>query len=306
MSEGDDNILEIKRTSKKEAIELLKDKEVYGIYFVKENPTLSIVKTDYYTNILEALLSSYVNNKNMVGDIGDLHPEKLPQVVKALEEYEGYVKSVSVNGKTLDFSVMFFYALMGMSCMYGAFIGFTAAIDLQANISAVAARKAVSATTKLQLILVELFTAFSMHFVNVLIHLFALKYLFKIQMEGNMWEMILVLLAGSLIGVALGICITSVSKWSENVKIGLILAISMTGCMFAGLYSNNIKYAVDEKFPFLNKLNPPALISDSFYCINVYNDGSRLATNIIILFALSAVLIVISFLAIRRESYDSI
>ena len=85
-----------------------------------------------------------------------------------------------------------------------------------------------------------------------------------------------------------------------------MLAISMTASTLAGLVNVEIKYMVDQKLPLLNKLNPAALISDAFYCINVYEDPVRMRNNIMTLTAMAAVLTVASFLIVRRERYDSI
>ena len=80
----------------------------------------------------------------------------------------------------------------------------------------------------------------------------------------------------------------------------------MTGSVLAGLMNVTIKYAVDEKFPVLNKLNPAALITDAFYCINVYDDPVRMRNNLFTLAVMAVVLTAASFLVVRWERYDSI
>ena len=66
------------------------------------------------------------------------------------------------------------------------------------------------------------------------------------------------------------------------------------------------KDIVEKNAPFINRINPAALISDAFYCINVYDDLKRYYRNLITLAVMSVVLVTASFLLIRRESYDSI
>ena len=51
------------------------------------------------------------------------------------------VQELSLGGKTIDGNSQFFYALIAMACLYGCFIGFGAAITLQANLTALAARR---------------------------------------------------------------------------------------------------------------------------------------------------------------------
>ena len=51
--------------------------------------------------------------------------------------------------------------------------------------------------------------------------------------------------------------------------------------MLAGLVNVQIKHAVDRALPLVNKLNPAAVISDAFYCINVYDDPVRFRNDIL-------------------------
>ena len=71
---------------------------------------------------------------------------------------------------------------------------------------------------------------------------------------------------------------------------------------------NNTKKDLREKICLVinNRINPAALISDAFYCINVYDDMSRYYRNLFTLAVMSIILVTASFLLIRRESYDSI
>ena len=57
---------------------------------------------------------------------------------------------VSLGGQTINGSAQFFYALIAMTCLYGCFIGFGSAITLQANLTALAARRCVTPTHKLK------------------------------------------------------------------------------------------------------------------------------------------------------------
>lgn len=67
---------------------------------------------------------------------------------------------VSLGGQTINGSAQFFYALIAMTCLYGCFIGFGSAITLQANLTALAARRCVTPTHKLKLILSEQIASF--------------------------------------------------------------------------------------------------------------------------------------------------
>ena len=118
--------------------------------------------------------------------------------------------------------------------------------------------------------------------------------------------MLLISFLGSLIGVSLGIFVGSMGRMKEGIKIGIILGISMICSFLSGLMNGTMKDIVEKHAPFINRINPAALISDAFYCINVYDDMARYYRNLITLVIMSILLITASFLLIRRERYDSI
>ena len=70
--------------------------------------------------------------------------------------------------------------------------------------------------------------------------------------------------------------------------------------------NSNRKDLVEKHAPIINRINPAALISDAFYCINVYNDTARYYRNLVTLAVMSAAFVMASFLLIRRNRYDSI
>ena len=45
-----------------------------------------------------------------------------------------------------------------------------------------------------------------------------------------------------------------------------------------GLMMGNMKAVIAEKIPGFNNINPAAVISDSFYCLNIYEDYDRFIT----------------------------
>ena len=202
--------------------------------------------------------------------------------------------------------MQFFYALVAMACMYGAFIGFGVAITLQANLTSLAARRCVTPTHKLTLILSEMLSAFVLHFFNVVILLLYLRYILKLDFHGQTTEMLLISLIGSMIGVSMGVFVGSFGKMKEGAKIGILLGISMVCSFLAGLMNAEMKYTVEQHAPFINRINPAALISDAFYCINVYNDQARYSRSLFTLLVMCAVLLAASFYMVRRERYDNI
>lgn len=301
-----DHLIQTEEMSGTEAKKALETKQVSGIFFIGDTPSLMVGKNGVSESILQSVLASYENGRQTLKTVAGKHPEKLSEAIRQMKEYEELVKQVSLGGKTTDGSVQLFYALVAMTCMYGAFIGFGAAITLQANIRALAARRCVTPTHKLTLIISEMVASFLLHFINVTILLIYLRYILRLDFCGQAAKMLLVSFVGSMIGVCMGIFIGSFGKIGEGMKIGILLAISMLCSCLAGLMNGNMKDIVEQHAPILNRINPAALISDAFYCINVYDDSSRYTRNLVSLSLMCVLLILLSFYAVRKERYDSI
>lgn len=300
------SVIRIEKMTKEQASKKLAAREIQGIFVGGETPCLQVAGSGMAQSIMQSLLESYLNGKHIMEAVAETHPEKLEQAAASMADYQELIKNVSLGGRTTNGNAGFFYALIGMACLYGCFVGMGSACWLQANVTYLAARQCASPVHRMTMILTEVLTSFGLHFLNVIILILYLKYVLRMEFQGSMADMLLISMAGCIVGVSMGIFVSSVSRFSEKLKVGIMLAISMTASTLAGLVNVEIKYMVDQKLPLLNKLNPAALISDAFYCINVYEDPVRMRNNIMTLTAMAAVLTVASFLIVRRERYDSI
>ena len=300
------HLISTQEFSESDALSRLVNEQISGIYYVGKSPSLTVVANGIPQSILQSVLSSYETGKNTIQQIVRTHPSGLWKGIRQMLNQQEAITQVSLGGHTINGSVQFFYALIAMTCLYGCFIGFGSAITLQANLTALAARRCVTPTHKLTLILSEQIASFLLGYFDVIVLLIYLRYILKLDFQGKLGPMLLISFFGSLIGVSIGFFVGSLGKMKEGVKIGIILGFSMVCSFLSGLMNNTMKDLVEKNAPFVNRINPAALISDAFYCINVYDDLGRYYRNLIILAAMSVILVTASFLLIRRESYDSI
>lgn len=292
--------------SYEQACSQLEDQKISGFYVVGKTPSLTVASNGISQSILQSVLSAYETGKNTIHTIVRTHSSGLWDGIRQMANRQELLTQVSLGGRTINGTVQFFYALIAMGCLYGCFIGFGSAVSLQANITTLAARRCVTPTHKLKLILSEQIASFLLGYFDVIVLLLYLRYILKLDFQGQMGRMLLISFLGSLIGVSMGIFVGSFGKMKEGIKIGIILGISMVCSFLSGLMNNTMKDLVEKTVPFVNRINPAALISDAFYCINVYDDMGRYYRNLITLAVMSVVLVAASFLLIRRESYDSI
>ena len=306
MENNGNHLIAAQELSGTAALAKLENEEISGIYYVGKAPSLTVAANGIPQSILQSVLTSYETGKSTIRQIVRTHPSGLWKGIQKMLNQQEPITQVSLGGHTINGTVQFFYALIAMTCLYGCFIGFGSAITLQANITALAARRCVTPTHKLKLILSEQIASFLLGYFDVIVLLVYLRYILKLDFQGKIGPMLLISFFGSLIGVSIGIFVGSLGKMKEGVKIGIILGISMICSFLSGLMNNTMKDIVEKNAPFINRINPAALISDAFYCINVYDDLDRYYRNLITLAVMSVVLVTASFLLIRRENYDSI
>lgn len=67
-----------------------------------------------------------------------------------------------------------------------------------------------------------------------------------------------------------------------------------------------MKYIIDKNVPIINKLNPVSMITDGFYSLYYYDTLDRYFFNIASLVIFAGLMILVSYIKLRRQKYDSI
>ena len=292
--------------SEKDALEALNQGTISGIYYASEPPSLSVGKNGLQESILTSLLTSYTQNAAMLKEIAASHPEHLDAAIHEISNYRQMVQETSLGGETLDPNVQYFFALIAYACLSGTFLGVRASFDSQANLTPLGARRSITPTHRLTLILVDMLVLTAIHFINIMILTVYIGKILGIGLGHNLPALLLINLMGSIIGITLGLAFGSLTKLSLNIKLGLSVLLTLFPSFLAGLMFGNMKNIIEQHFPVLNRINPAAVLSDAYYCMGVYNDMERFTKCILILAFMSIILLFAAFLGIRRERYDSI
>lgn len=307
LAQMDGETLDIQDISTEEkALKALDEEKISGIFYVKETPSLTVAKNGLNESILTSVLESFNQNSAMFQKIAMTHPEKLPDAMEAMGDYRSSTLEVSLGGKDLNPSVQYFFALVAYACLSGAFLGVQSSIDGQANISALGARRSITPTHKLTLVMIDMAVLFIIHFFNILILCLYITKALKISLGNDIGSLLLVDFMGSMIGVCLGVAIGCLARISFGLKMGVCVLFTLFPGFLAGLMFGNMKNIIELHCPIINRINPAAVLSDAFYCMGIYNDMERFTRCLLILAVMSVLLLTVAFLGIRRERYDSI
>lgn len=228
-------------------------------------------------------------------------------IESAQKQTTEYVKEVSLGGREVASVTSYYFALLAMACLYMCFLGETAAKRTQANISEIGKRISVSPVHRLKIVLANGISAYLVAVINIAIVLFFLiKIVHGIDISMHPGYAVLTTLVGCLIGVTFGILIESIGKWSQNIKSAILIGSSIFCAFLAGLMIGSMKDIIEKHMPVINRLNPAALIADSFYCICVYDDMARLQKNLVEMGLMSLVFLLLAWILTRRVRYDSL
>lgn len=298
---GKNGNIKLHEVSENEAESMLKDGDVCGIINVSDKISLEFKDNGMQQTILKTMMDSYIQNEKLIMNIIKNNPEKLDAVIKSVSEEHTYNVEKSAASGDMDVYIQYYFALIAMSCLFGSSYGMKNAKDIQIMQSDVAKRRNVAPTSRMVNVLADFLSA-----VTVQTILFALLFIYLdiflgINM-GNRYGYILLagFLAG-ITGVGYGYMLGLLVKCSENFKEGIMRASTLLMCFLAGLMMGNMKYIIETNAPVINKINPAAVISDSFYSLCVFGDVKMYVRCILTLVVMSVVFFGISVVCIRRD-----
>ena len=193
-----------------------------------------------------------------------------------------------------------------MMCMYGGIFGLTAINNCLANMSSKGKIISVSPNKKSTIILSSTIGSYAVSLVGLAVLMAFLTFVIKVDFGENLLLIILLSMVGDLAGIALGVVIASIFRVSEGAKTGITIAVTMFFSVFSGMMGVTLKYVIDKNVPIINLINPNNLITDGFYSLYYYDTLDRYFRDIIYLIIFIIICLLISFVSLRREKYDSI
>jgi len=303
--EGEDRMLEVSYLSEEDAMTELLEDIVTGIIYMDDEIGLTVKNNSYQNTVLKSILDEYKKQEKVLTDIAMNHPEAFQEAVDNLVSEKNYFVEKTTSNGNQDVYTNYFYAVFAMSCLFASFGSIEKIGNMQANVSALGMRRCMSPNSKAVTVIAEFLSMLVFQF---LIEVIALGYFNLLGVDfGNKYpQMLGILFFGSCIGISMGVIIGSCSKFSEGMKVGLCISISMILSVLADLVATGIKDSIEHTIPILNRINPAALIVDSFYALNIYDTYDRYFRNMATLGGMTVVLLIISFLILRRNKYASV
>lgn len=316
-SEKDNQLFEIKYGTEQELAQSLENDEISGYLLFEETPKIIVKNSGINetifkqvteeiaetTTLYETIIQTEIQKQTNIEDFGEM----INRITSKIEEIQKNPINIKDNSsKNMSYTMIEYYTLIAMTCLYGGILGMVAINKNLANMSAVGKRISISSSKKGTLLASSILASFLIQLLGLaLLFLYTIVVL-KVDYGSKTFYIIFLAIIGSLAGLSLGVATACLCKGSENTKTGIILAITMTGCFLSGMMGITMKYVIDTHIPLLNQLNPANKITDGLYSLYYYDTMNRYTMNCISLLIFSGILLILSTIVLRRQKYDSI
>lgn len=302
----DAKMFDVELTTENEAKEKVKEGKISGYIVDGENPELYFAKTGPDATITKSFVDSYIQKIKMYTVIGQKDPQKLAEFAEQSVKQNEYVKEVGRDGKKINLTVIYFYALLAMTCLYGSNFGIDEIINIQANQSSRGARVNVAPVHKLKLLFSNLLAAYTAQLACVFLALAFMKYGIHIDLGDRFDLVVLTCVVGSLCGLMFGAFLSAVISKNFKIVQTICSAVVLLLCFLSGLMVPQVKQLVADNVPWFTKVSPATLITDCFYYLFYYDSLKEYWFNIGCLAVITVVFASIVYMKTRREQYASL
>ncbi len=307
--------------TEEDAKDLLQDKKIAGYLHFSSEPVVSVATNGINETIFKYVVSQIHTNAKMVSYLVEEHLSSIDlssfdmnQIEKicaniyqtVLETMARDSSIVDVSSSKLSYTMIEFYTLIAMTCLYGGILGMVSVNHILANMSSNGKRISVSPASKGKLLFGSVLASYLIQLIGIVLLFLYTIFVLHVDYGTHFFSVVLLTLLGCFAGLSFGVMVATMMKTSENTKTGVLIAITMFGCFLSGMMGITMKYLVDKHVFFLNLINPLHMITDGFYSLYYYETFDRFYFNVIRLVVFSLVMVGVSFIGLRRQKYDRI
>lgn len=325
--ENEDRLFNTQYVTEEKAKELLEENKITGYLIMQDSKPKVVIKSNGIDEtILKYVTEEIMQTEKIMQDIGskrienqikqdmqngiineynqEFYAKIYKDVSDMLEKSEANLNNIS--NSNLSYTMIEFYTLIAMTCLYGGILGMTVVNNNLANMGEVGKRTSITPTSKGKVILSSLLASYLTQLIGLALLFAYTVFVLKVDYGTNLPLIVLLALVGSLAGLALGIAVATLLKTNENVKTGILIAVTMLGSFLSGMMGITMKYVIDKNVPIINILNPVNMITDGLYALYYYNTLDRYYFNIISLLVFSAIMIILSIRGLRRQRFETL
>ena len=256
---NENQLFNIKYTSLEKSKELL-DKKKITAYLLFQNSDVKIVVNSKGINetITRFVVDDITSQQEMITSLTAEQASSYYKTGKTDFDYQKVYKDVinlvnqnsiklnNISNSNLSYTMIEYYTLLAMACLYGAMISIFITNKKSANITSAGKRTTISPVHKKTMLLSSFIASYIVQMIGILIIFLYTIFVLKVDYGNNIPLVILLLSLGSLAGLNLGIAIGTLLKANETTKTGILISITMLFSFLSGMMGITMKYVIDN------------------------------------------------------------
>lgn len=260
--------------------------------------------------ILESVVTSYLQSEALIEELATHDPVALsdPTTIENALGLSVSVREVSLTHAQPDSMVRFYYALLGMASIFAAQLAGESVWHLQPTSSAAGARRTVSSTSRMRLLIPTIGACWAVSTTFLAIAFGYICLTAHIDFSGREGLCIVGIAASSLLSCGIGALVGALpGRMGSDSRRGILTALTCLLSLFAGLYGEPTMELADtiaQALPAATWLNPVCLIRDLFYTVYYYDTLVPFSLRLAACAGIAAVLLAVSAACMRRSAHE--
>lgn len=260
--------------------------------------------------ILESVATSYLQSEALIEELATHDPVALsdPTTIENALGLGVSVREVSLTHAQPDSMVRFYYALLGMASIFAAQLAGESVWHLQSTSSAAGARRTVSSTSRMRLLIPTIGACWAVSTTFLAIAFGYICLTAHIDFSGREGLCLVGIAAASLLSCGIGALVGALpGRMGSDSRRGILMALTCLLSLFAGLYGEPTMELADtiaQALPAATWLNPVCLIRDLFYTVYYYDTLVPFSLRLAACAGIAAVLLAVSAACMRRSAHE--
>lgn len=272
--------------------------------------TSSDASYDVNRAILESVATSYLQRVALIEELATHDPVALsdPTTIENALGLSVSVREVSLTHAQPDSMVRFYYALLGMASIFAAQLAGESVWHLQPTSSAAGARRTVSSTSRMRLLIPTIGACWAISTTFLAIAFGYICLTAHIDFSGREGLCLVGIAAASLLSCGIGALVGALpGRMGSDSRRGILTALTCLLSLFAGLYGEPTMELADtiaQALPAATWLNPVCLIRDLFYTVYYYDTLVPFSLRLTACAGIAAVLLAVSAACMMRSAHE--
>ena len=236
--ENKDRLFSTQYVSEEKAIELLQNDEIIGYMLLEEkNPKIVVKENGINETIFKYVTEEIAQTTDIINNLAKDEIEKEMMSGNYNVDYEKIYKNIlemnqkqkanieNISNDNLSYTMIEFYTLIAMACLYGGILGMVAINQNLPNMSSNGKRVSIAPISKGNVVLSSVLASYITQLVGLALLFIYTVVVLKVDYGTNLPLIILLGMVGCLAGLSMGLVIGTVFKTNDNVKTGIVISV---------------------------------------------------------------------------------